>query len=120
MSSPFDALGGSVIATIQSVFGSATVFTYSRPESSRFNSLAPFAISAALDAGGIYATPGGDLAAGLLILDSDIPGGPQKGDQVAIAHSPAREIDGNYLVQELSMSDKQLGWSTLGIRLISQ
>lgn len=123
MSSPFDALAGCAVATIQSIYGSGAVFTYSRPLSNRPNALPPldpFPLSAALDSGGGYATPDGALAAGLLVRNSDIPSGPQKGDRVVIAHSPAKPIDGTYLIQELAMSDKQLGWSNLGLRLVAQ
>ena len=122
MSSPFDALASCVVSTIQGVFGSAAVFTYSRPISSRPNAMSPldvFPLSAALDSGGIYAGPDGTLAGVLLVRNSDIPGGPQKGDRVGIAHSPANPVDGTYVVQELAMNDKQLGWSNLGLRLLS-
>lgn len=117
MSSPFDALAGSVIASVQGIFGSASAFTYLRPQGNRFDAVAAFSITAALDMGGIYATPEGELEAGLLVRASDIPLGPQKGDQVAIAYSPARPCNGTYRVQEI-IQDGALGWATLQLRLL--
>ena len=113
--SPFDTLAGSVISTVQSVFGSSTAFIYSRPAGPRFNAVPAFAITAALNSGGDYASPTGQIAGALLVRMSDIPLGPQKGDIVTIAAAPAPMKSGDYLVQEIFM-DAAPGWAMLQIR----
>ena len=117
MSSPFDALAGSVITSVQGIFGSTSAFTYSRPAGPKFDAVAAFNIAAALNMGGVYASPGGTEAGDFLVRVSDIPLGPQKGDQVVVAHSPAIPCDGTYRVQEI-VQDKSLGWATLQLRLM--
>lgn len=116
--SPFDALAGSVIGAVQGIFGSASAFTYSRPQGNKFDAVAPFLITAALDMGGIYSTPEGVIAAGLLVRLSDIPLGPKSGDQVVIAHSPVLPCDGTYKVAGEPIQDKSIGWATLQLRLL--
>lgn len=118
MSSPFDALAGSVISSVQGIFGGTSAFTYSRPQGNKFDAIAPFLITAALDMGGIYSTPNGEYEAGLLVRISDIPLGPKSGDQVVIAHSPALACDGTYKVQSEPIQDKSIGWATLQLRLL--
>lgn len=117
--SPFDALAGSVISSVQGVYGSSSssaVFTYSRA----FNGVLavdPFPLAAALNAGGEFASPTGGLAGALFVRLSDIPLGPKKGDQVLIAHTPPAAVDGTYRVQEIFL-DKAVGWANLELRLM--
>jgi len=70
----FDDLNATVIAT----FGQPV--TYSRPASVNFDEIAPFQFNADVETGGEYAGPSGALYGTVLVLISDIPLGPQKGD----------------------------------------
>ena len=115
--SPFDALAGSVISTVQSVYGSATAFVYSRPAGPVLNAVAAFAITGALNSGGGYSSPTGPFASCLMVRASDIPLGPQKGDLVAIAAAPAPMKSGSYRVQEIFM-DPAAGWANLDLRFV--
>ncbi|HEY4088868.1 MAG TPA: hypothetical protein VGM43_23215 [Bryobacteraceae bacterium] len=116
--SPFDALAGVALTTIQGVFGSSSNFTYSRRASSSFTALAAFAITGSLNAGGEYTSPDGPILASLLVKVADIPQGPQKGDIVTIS-GYASIPSGDYFVQEI-FKDAAVGWAELKIRLTSK
>lgn len=115
--SPFDALAGIAISTIQSIFGSSTAFVYSRSAGQQFDAVPGFVLAGALNAGGAYASPEGKVDSSLMVKPSDIPLGPQKGDTVTIAAAPAPMKSGIYRVQEIIM-DPVTGWANLELRYV--
>lgn len=117
--SPFDALAGCVISTVQSVFGSATAFAYSRLARGNVDAVAPFSIKAAFDTGGDFASPTGAVSGRLLVKIADIPGGPMKGDVVTIATPPTGMHAGGYTVQDI-YADPGPGWAALELRWTGQ
>ena len=116
--SPFGALAGSVIATVQGVFGSSTAITYSRAAQGAGDAVAAFLLPSAVDGGGAYTSPAGGFANMLFVRLSDIPGGPMKGDSVVIANTPALVCDGAYKVADI-WKDETLNWGKLELRRVA-
>lgn len=113
--SPFDAMAGGVVSTIQTVFGSSTAFVYSRPGNGSLSAVSAFTIPGALNSGGDFTSPTGPHAGALLVNPALIPLGPQKGDIVTIAAAPAPMKSGKYKVQDVFM-DPATGWANLMLR----
>lgn len=117
--SPFDALAGCVISTVQSVFGSSTAFVYSRVARGSVQAVSAFTINAAFNTGGDFTTPMGSISGRLLVSIADIPLGPLKGDLVTISAPPAGMHAGNYMVQDI-YADPGAGWAALELRWTGQ
>jgi hypothetical protein len=93
-------------------------FTYSRPESSGFDAVSPFTLTAILETSREYSDPLAPFSGALQVVIGDIPSGPRKGDLVAIAASGDMPA-GNYEVYEI-FPNKQSGDAFLKIRWTGQ
>lgn len=81
---------------------------YSRLASGAVAALGPITVSATVFTGGEFASPDGDIYGNVGLKISSIPGGPKKGDFIAIAGV-------SYIVQ-LIFADIQGDWADLKIR----